>query len=566
MASSSNVRPPIFDSMLVSTPADLSGVQQTYTKASYEKIPLTNGQPQNWTAGSVVGFTTPSFSDSVWDGAETYINLRGKVHATFYHTTTGAVLQDIPLSGYSTAAVEKYFLSGLCEQISLNYGDSEIKSFEGPPHLFPALHAMYTTLNVPNDKVIGEAQCLNLAPTPDPLQTVQAVKTSFFDDREWFLTRDACEPFNICQSADLDNLPGNRNAASTDVPFDVQLTVAPYSLYRAHMSNPGHQYRSSLILDSANTANPVGPPAVVNSLHVDSSHEWSMKFYHPFFDKNKDGFKIPANLSLRIDLRRARDISYTLMGDALTDVILSTGALVPQTGPGATSCTYRLVIDQMDLYMKRLVLSETARTVLYQTPSIVWEQPIYTANDYTMTSRVITQPVANVKTPELVLVAMMPKDSLRPPALAPGGNFKKFTSVYNTSPRGQIAFRSIYLNTSKGIIPEVRYEPCYDNLSLNTAQSMRAYREFKKAFKNPEECPIPFKLWVNNYQWYAFLINNDQESPHDETNLSERSNIVVNAVVEPINDAELANHSLVVITMESGLVLDDNMKSVSVLY
>ena len=569
MASSSSVRPPIFDSKLVSTPADLSGVQQTYTKASMEKIPYTSGNPSQWGPGSTVTYTSPQFSDSVWDLAETQLNMRCRVHVDFDHTPAGGPTThySLPLSGYSTAAVEKYFLSGLCEQINISYGDSEVKSFEGAPYLFPTLHALYSTVNCDNDKVVGEAICGNLAGIASVPTAIDDVKASYRDEREWGVVQDACLPFNICQSADEANLPRRRAlGGQTELPFDSQLTVANFTYFKPFIAGQGHQYRSMLILDTKNTTTLA--PGVPNPAFNDGSLNIAMKFAHPLFDKNKEGFKTPANLALRITLRRSRDVSYQFMGNALTDALLSTG--IGPIPDEFSNATYRLYIDEMDMYMKRLVLSETARTVLYQTPSLVWEQPIWNATEYDLTSNQITQAVANVKAPECVWVALVPKAHLRPVAPAAGQHFEKYVSVYNTADRADINFRSLYLNTAKGQIPEVRYEPAFDSGSVNVAQSMRAYHEFKKSFKNPESCPIPFRTWLNGYQWYAFIVNNDSENPHDETNMSERSNIVVNAVLQlpaGVVEADVrAAHSLVVVTMESGLVVDDNLKSVAVLY
>lgn len=570
MASAANVHPPIFDSKIVATPADLPGVQQTYVKSSFEKVSTTSGNPQLWGPGSTLTYQTPQFYDSVWDLNETYLEMKAKIHVTFTDTPEvgSPANYELPLSGYATAALEKYFLSGLCEQINVSYGDSEIKSFEGPPFCFPTLHALYTTVNSENDKVLGEAAPLNLARVANFASAREDVKAGYSEARAWNVIEDASRPYNICQSCD----EGSHfllRSDDTSLPFDCQANVANFEYWKAKISGNGHQYRSMLILDPQNVTPGIGPgaPGVPNPAYRDGSQRMLMKFKHPFFEKNETGFKTPANLPIRVTLRKSRDISYVLMGDALTDVILSTGAGYTS----ATNATYRLVIEELDFYFKRLVLSETARTVLYQSPSIIWSQPIFQSHEFDLTSNTLQIPVANVKAPECVWVALMPKASLRPPQLPAGENLQKLVSVYNTSKRSEIAWQSLYLNTAKGQIPEYRYELAQDSGSVNIAHSMRAYEEFKKSMKyQREQCIIPFRTWVNGYQWFAFIINNDDANPHDETNQSERSNVVINAVLQMppgANEVDTrAAHSLVVVTMESGLVVNDNLKSVSVLY
>ena len=127
--------------------------------------------------------------------------------------------------------------------------------------------------------------------------------------------------------------------------------------------------------------------------------------------------------------------------------------------------------------------------------------------------------------------------------------------------RERIGFKNLYVNTNVGKIPADEYRPVYDDLSLDAQQSGRAYHEFKKASRNQLEV-IGYHAWVNNYNWYPFLINNDDWNPQYHTTPLDRTTINLVAQVVLQSGQNLADHKLVVIGMEHNIMSITNFSSV----
>lgn len=549
------------DSNLVSNNENVLPVEATYTKYTYEKIPVQAGNPQAWLPGSTLVYASPQYDDSVYDLDESYVEAKVRfVGVTSYVDGGGAVqsTSEQPLSGYSTLAVEKYFMSSLLENLEVQYGGTSVRQFETSPSLFPTLHAVYSTVTADDDKVVGNAEPLNFFGTATGAGSVTIdVRNGYNAPREWSTYNDCSHPFNVCQASDSAVLAASRAAQAEGVPFDVQINVAPFSYLPCKQYSNNHQYRSSLILNPDNTAPPAGT-GLINSSYGTGESTIVMKLKIPLADCNK---KLPANIPLRFTLRRSRNVALSLCGNAQIDGALSGGTDVTN----ANSSTYDIRFSDFAIYLKRLVLSENAKMVLYEQPSMLYDSPAYSAQQFNLTSNSFNQTVSLTSAPQFVLVGLLPIASLNPNAVS-GGFFNKVASVFDTPSTAVIGFNNLYLNTALGRIPEQPYDPVNSSSGVNRVNvsgSMRAYQEFKKVFKAQNMCPIQYNVWRNVFNWYAFLVNNNGENPQEQANRRERSNINVVAQISPAAGVNLSDYVLVVISQELNQMVVSGLKNVT---
>ncbi len=545
------------DKKIESTPSDLLPVDASYTKYSYEKINVSGGNPSNWGPGSNLQFSLPSYDDSVWSLDESYLQLRGKVHVKFsYDVGAGPVTVSVPLSGFSTACIEKFFLSGLLEQVDVSYGGVPIKQLETTNTLYPLVHSVYTLMNS-GIKNRGEAESLNFYNGVTTVSdAANEVKLGYHEHREWSVLVDAEWPYNCCVSGDNVNRAVSRGT-ETVLPFDVQANLANDSvLYKDDYFTKNHQYRSSLILNPTNTQAPTATGGANNNFS-DNSVNMLMKLAFPFAET---GFKTPANIPLKLNLRRSRDASYQFKGDSLLDAILASGTDIT-TDEHIITSSYELQIENLDLFVKRQVLSESQRLVLYESPTQLVDMPSWSGQLYDITSSTFTQNVSFLSTPQFVLIALVPYANISPPAQ---DQFTTLRSCYNTASPREINYQSLYINSSYGRIPEGQpYSACQTAADLGTSYDMRAYREFVKCLKQQNEAVVPFSTWRNNHTWYAFILNTDGGNPMYEASRKERSNITITAQLVKDGAVNWSDYKLVVIGMELNEMLISNLKNVA---
>jgi hypothetical protein len=562
----------IIDKSLVSQQEDILGQDVTYTQYKYEKIPIQSGNASQWTAGSTLIFQSPQYEDSVWDLNDSYLEAKIRVHAVHTYNVGAGVVGpvSVPLSAFSSCAVEKYLMSGLLENVELQYGGASVQQFDANQKLFPILHSVYSTLTADSDKVIGSARPLNFY---DQLQDVGfapvEVRNEYTYPREWEYYEDAKHPFNVCQSADSALFPKLRTQY-TGVPFPIQYRSPPVTggnvpagqfptnagkLLPDFTFDANHQYRSSLILTEDNSNPPTGT-GPSNSTYTDGQNNVVLKLKIPFAE---DGKKKPANAPIRLSLRRNKDISWSLAGDSASDALLSAGSDFVSPA-NIISSTYEILFDDLNLYAKRLTLAENTRMVLTQMPSLLYDMPAWQAQEFNLTGSSFNANVSFTQVPQLLLIGLIPKSVFNTSPAPPSGKYEKFISSFNTSPSQFMSFSELYVNTPKGKIPENSYQPVNSNGARNAVGSMRAYEEFTKVQKSMMACPIPYKTWKNNFQWFPFLISSNGENPHYQAEKLERSTL--NVVANLVGKDNVSDHTLVVIGMVLNQMVLSALKSV----
>lgn len=551
----SDILPVAFDANLTSKPQDLLPVNDTYTAYSYDKVTATNGQPSLWLHGTDLTFVSNVNRDGVYDFNESYVELDARVHVTFTNDAGGANTPvEIPLSAFSTCAIEKYFFSGLCQRIDVTMGNTPILQLDAPADMWPLVHSLYTTVSWWNDKIVGEADSINLARVTTLASALPDVKANLRSQREWNVTRDAEWPFNICQSADSYADPNSRLGA-TGLPIAVQEDTANFQYYRPWLENNGHQYRSMMILNSFNNGAPTA--GVTNTNYKDSRLNMTCRLKLPLADIEK---KLSANVPYNFNFRRSNSDNWLFMGNALVDATLSSGTAYTNGG----TATYKLVINDMALYLKRLTLTEVAKAELLRQPEQIYNQHYYTVERHDLTSLSLIKNLAYTRTPNVVFGALFLKEDIRNQTPF-GASYSRYRSAYNTAPRDNIGISELYLITNNGQIPRISYRPSQDELSVNVAQSGRAYREFVKACYNQELCPITFRTWLHSMNWYAFILNESGESPYAENTRTERSGLQLNVsfVLPPgVATSELEKYTFVTVSQQTGTISLQNNQNV----
>jgi hypothetical protein len=515
-------------------------------------VTMSSGNPQSWNGGTSISYTCPQYDNSVWDLNESY--LEAKIRFQLKYDSASGTDQVIPLSGHSNAAIEKFFLSGLLEDAQISYGGTNIEQLVAPPDLYPLLHSVYTMMTRDCDKVKGEAECRNFY--NDPVSVVgttvaNQIKLGYQDPAEFNITEDAEWPFNCALGSELGQIPTTR-ANETHTPFKVQLSN--FELQVPNQITASHEYRRALIAN----VNNVGVPTAVgpgNNTYQDGVVNVVCKLAFPFCET---GYKLPSNIPLKFNFRRSKSVSYTMTGDSQGDAVLSSGTAVT-TAADVLRSTYQLTFNDLTLYLKRLTLSENQKMVLYESPSMIYDMPSWSGQTFDLNGSSFNQNVSFRSLPQVVFVGLVPRANISPVA---GTHLLKFNSVYNTTPRNQLQFRQLYINSSLGRIPEGEpYAPADSAVSVGCSGSGRAYREFAKAVKMSDKCPIPYKTWLNCAQWFAFILNNSGSNPNWVASRHERSNINIQA--DLVGSASLADHVLVVVGAEMYEMLVTGLQNVA---
>lgn len=535
---------------------DLAPIDSSYTNYSYDRVPISSGNPKNWTsANQIVRFMVPTYDDSVYDLDESYLELKARVHVVF-NDGDGDVSN--PLHGYSSCAVEKYFMSSLLANLEVTYGGVALNLMDSSPDLFPHLHAVYTTLTNKSTKVIGSARCTNFRRTAatDINDILTNTRNAYAARRNWEVHNDVEWPYNECQYPSVHDEVTAR-ADATNLPFPVQANNATlaYAYYPAFLEDDGHQYRSSLVVNPNSAISPVvnGP---TNSLLPDYQLHILMKMKHPFFNTGK---KVPANLPLVVSLKKSAGIQWSFMGDAVHDATLSGG--IDYTGAGRVSSKYELNVDDLNLYMKRLTMSQNQLASLSEARNLIYDVRQWHAQPIDLTSTNMNINVSFAGEPQLLLVGLLPTSSINVDTT--GTAFERFTSLFDTVPRQQLSFRNLYINSNRGRIPETPYESALDVNSAGSAQEMRAWHEFRKAMVRQDDCPISFAAWREVFNWYAFLINDNGENVNGQAIRKGKSNLhlVFDLVGSGTNN--LSAYKLVVIDVQQQELVIQDFKQVT---
>lgn len=569
-------RPVTVDQRLVSNKFKILPEQESYTRYTYERITASGGNAQSWTSGQNLTFRFPQYDDSVWADFSVALRLRlnvvGSLDATSGIDPPVAVAAN--LHAYSSVALELAFLSGLLEDLSVSYGGTEIRQFDVPTQLFSLLHMLYTLLTVHDDQYQGDALANNYLglfdQSDDAQQTPQGyAKSNVEQIRDWTYINESVHPYNLAIGSVVDqtlfSAPALSGLGGTQDYFPFQYTVedsnsAIVNYYQPTVFNSNWQYRSSLIINPGNYTNapnnsdenPELQPAVKNVV---------MTLKSGFFD---DGFKKPANIPLTVTLRRGKGDYKILCGSSKADLLMSSGSKY-RNQQEVNASSYQLVIDELDLYAKRLVLSETQKGVLYDTPTMIYDMPLWSMQQFDLTGTGSNIQANFTRLPQLMLVALIPKAHLVDPNPS-AAHFIKPYSVFTTCRPEEKSFTELYANTSYGRIPSDSYEPAFAGGSVNTAQSQRAYEEFLKVSKNPRH-PLGFKLWSTQYTWFPFIINGDAENPNSQAVPPGRSSISityrVTQAAQALGGLDNADVALVVVGMEMNQMIIQDVKNVS---
>jgi hypothetical protein len=532
------------DKFLESNQTNLLPVDASYTGYEYEKI-TSSTAPGNWSGGVRAEFTFPQFEDSVWDTNDLYIDCVADIKLK---TSTGA--EGYP-SPYATVAIEQMFTSGLLENQQINYGGIDLQNMQSPSDSFPYLSGVYTLINNKSVHTGGNARVLQWIPadgTPVSAGTFNAgTSREFYRLRRNDIINDAEDPYDLSvDKCYQDAIPVEENSFVTAV-YD-GTTPEKYMSWL----NSGYIYRN------LHTAGDKEVPAAAATVTNGYKLRFLMKIKDGFLNNS---YKKPANIPLKISLTRNRNIGYALCGRADLDQTIS--RVTAGTDP-----TYTLKFDRMDMYCKRLFLSQNQLQVYRSSSLLMYDVPRWTIQVFNLApSTGVTTQSINInsnwtKKPETLFAAIVPNASLNP-QLSGTGVFEKTTSSFSSSNRRLIDFEELSINTSIGQIPKHPYQ-LRDKVSAthNMAGVKRAYEDFKKACADPDKC-ITFSQWFENMRIYGFIINNDQANPHTQNSHPSRSTInVLGTVYTDDAGVSLADYSLVLIGMYYARLGVSDFKSV----
>ena len=578
-------REPKVDRRLIGNVESLLQVDTSYTGYSYEEVTPSNGA-DNWGPGQNLTFNLPvyegvvyDFSDSYWSAnVDAFVNGRVDVNGG---TDIGP---SNPLHGFCNLALETFFNSGLLEDVMVKYGGSTLRQFDTNVDLFPLLHSVYTLFTLVDDQYQGDAMTDNYLGIYDAddlgQQTPQGFGKSLNSQyRSWTILNDSVEPYNVAlgsqvpdrvyNESNFDMRPYGPAAPSIlqnggGFPFPVsvrQSTFGSATQFRpVGAFNTNWQYRSSLILNPGNTIT-VTAASPINAELNPVRKSIVMKLKAPFFN---DNWKKPANIPIQITFKRSKNDYKLICGNSKADLLMSTGADVRNHGEVINS-NYSIRLSDINLYVKRLTLSETQMMVLRQTPLMIYDRPIWHCQSFDLTSSAINKTVDYSITPQLVMCALVPSRNIVDPDPL-RTDFEKYYSVYNTCRPYEKSFTELFINTSYGRVPESPYQPANDDGSINGAQSVRAYNEFLKSMKLSRH-PLGFKLWAEQHTWYCFLLNKDGNSPMRQATKRGKSSINIQARTTQAPSAQggLADNAvkLVVVAMELAQFAIQDLKTVT---
>ena len=551
-------RLPKSDSNIISTAEDLHRIDQSYREYDYQRVTPQEGAPSNWAPGSNLTYNLPQYNDSMYDGRDFLVDgvARFEVDFTPAVGTKIGVKQTIPLHAYHTCAPEEFFFSGLLENLEAYYGGVKINGVSAPSNLFPTAHSVYTMLTEDAAQYHGSAEIRNLA------YIVDNDESRLIDNRPMVdVKSDSKNPYNMTLCYDKLGDP----SISSVWPFAWQDGTTK-ELNPNNEYNSTQKYLQQLISNDSNY-NPSGPGTdLLNGANVKAYKvHFTAKLKLPMLDSK---YKYPANSPMRIVMRRSKDPKFYLSGYSDLDAWLSTGtdggALATITGTplnntNFTNSTYKVTFETLDLYAKRLVMTDSQREILYSVPSLQYDLQHYQAQTHNLTGDNITFTFNFESRPTLALVALVPAASINVPSYT---KFEKRVSNFHTSPNSEIGFTRIKMNTNLGQIPENEYI-FVDGDIPDPQQSGRAYEQFKKVCRN-QLSVVPYQAWTENYQWIPFVINGDDSNPAYNATPVDRTSISLSAAIYRAPNVELLDHVLVVIGVCQNVLSVTNFSNIVV--
>lgn len=542
------------DGFLEANQTNLLPVDTSYSGYEYEKV-TSSTAPGSWTEGVRAEFSFPQYEDSVWDTESMYIDCVARLEIL----SDDGSARCFPMS-YSTVAIEQMFTSGLIESSEVNYGGIDLQNIQGPTNVYPYLNGVYTLVNNKSNRTSGSARINNLVvyDGPDDFFTLREAISGnvfpFYRTKHTDVYEDAADPYNLSvdKSYQITPFVGPGRILHA-APFDCYRyggTPAELVWNRSDLLS-GYVYRQKYA--NSDEVVPVDPLTVPNGYKL------------RFLMKPKDGFlnspyKKPANIPFKWSITRCRNLRWALCGHANHDARLA--ALADSAAQQAQ--TYQITFERMDLYCKRLFLTQNQISVYRSNPLLMYDVPRWSAQVFNLTSSTINQNTNWTKKPEALFAAIVPNASLQPTTTAVGTLFQKFESAFSSARKDILDFRSLYINTSIGQIPKHAYE-LFSQAGSGGRWSQegvkRAYEDFKKACASPDDC-ISFSQWFDNMRIYGFIINTDQANPHTENSHPSRSTINVVAELTDSDPGVLSANSLVLIGMYYGRVGISDFKSV----
>lgn len=547
-------RLPTSDSKIISTAEDLNRINESYREYAYQKVSTVEGNAQSWTASSNIAFQCPQYDGDFWGLKDFYLEAEVEFKVIFSTATNS---YESALHAFSSCAPEEFFFSSLLESIEVTYGGVPINGVSAPSNLYPVAHSVYTLMTEDAGLHHGSAEITNfrrMANVNDGRTINQQKAYSIFSDSK--------NPYNMTLSYDKhgDNLQFSQwvfdyqNSTNNEINFNNRYTST-------------QKYLQTLIHNTANLVPATPAGVVIPSLVKPYSVNMVMKCKVPLFDQDH---KLPANLPLRVTLRRSKDVHYSVTGDAVSDTYMAIGtdlgATYATVANALTSASYKINVKALDLYAKRYVLSDSQREVVQAVPNLQYDLFHWQAQQHNLTGKNFFQNLNFQSRPTLLMVGLVPKQSLNVPSYF-DGKFNKSQSIFHTSDRAEIAFSRIYIETNRGKLPLSEYRPTLSNGDPDPAQSGRAYEQFKKANRN-QMAVVPYQAWSSNYNWYTFIINADDRNPQYNASPVDRTTVAVTADVHVgrgLDEADvLPEHTIVVIAMTQNVLSVVNYSSVTV--
>ena len=531
--------------------------------SEWEKI-TSSTAPKDWTEGKRAEFTLGEFDNSVWDTNELYIDCQCKIILKQQKLGVDPFVGNRTVNnidGQCTVALEQHFTSGLVELVDVSVGGLSTKNMEAPANLYPHLQGLYILVNDTQhpaskggnavyDYLVGN---LDNPTVPGVLVQLRRAPSS---NMSVDVYNDTLNPFEMSIDKRKSNiLPIN---SIIPVPFDLQANETAanpafnYHVYKRDKFTSGYVYRNALTkteyhkeLDTI--ADPTGQPD---------------DYFIRFVMKIKDGYlnnpyKKPANMKHKIALTRCRDVQYALNGDSKSDAILSNFITLAGTD---NEVTYDIIFDTMDMYCKRLILSEAQLSIYRSIPLLEYDVQRWSAQSFILQSKSFNQLVNFPQTPQALFVCVRESKFINIPPVGSVGNpsFDKIDSIHCSPLKANMRISELYINTIYGQIPSERYR--LNDASVNPdKENVRAYEDFIRACKGYPNDVIDYQTWSSNYTWFGFVLNSSQANPFTEVTLPSRAN--VNISLQVVGTQAETDFSILVVALYHGKLGIANLKS-----
>jgi hypothetical protein len=535
------------DKFLDPNSSNLLPVDASYVDYRYEKI-TSSTNPADWTEGKRAEFILPEYENSVYDTDEgLYIDCTAEIKL-IPNEASGTYQGGRPdnnISALATVAIEQFFTAGLIDDIDVSVGGVSLKNYDAPANLYPYLQSMFilsNDLQRPSSKG-GNSRITPVlhGVTEDTPQKVGLAIRGLSSEKGNDVFNDTKNPFHMSLDKTITGKAGSIAVIDfQDTTFkynSANLTYPSSYIYRNCQTTPEKLSN----IGGTSTAEP--PPHEIRFL---------MKISEGYLSSH---WRKPANLKHRIALTRSRDIRYALCGSGSADKYASNFVADGRND----LVTYILKFSKMDMYIKRLTLSE-AQLSLYRTlPLLEMDIQRWSAQAFNINSSGTLNQLTNwTKTPEILYIGVRLTDFISPPPLIT--DYGKVTSMHSAPQQSTINVSSLYINSTYGTIPAERYifEPKAGEVSITS--DVRAYEDFIKTCAGYPHDVIDYQTWRSNFRWYGFTLNSSQANPYTEVPLPSRSN--VNIVASFSGSGDVTKYSLVCIAMYRGKLGVANMKSV----